>query len=418
MYNYNKNLNLFKFFNKLIEESEDKKLIYRKLILLNFIYDFFPSTLKIAKNKKELKKGHLKRIKKEPEIFFNNEFIYFNEEVFRFLIIDIDHKKRGINKILEILNEKFIIPNWIIETTKGFQIAFIIDKPFITKEEYQSTSKIIIKNNEVIKKWGDRDIAKYALFVLKKLSILLDGDPNAIRLKGFFRNPIGQANNKKLFFYTSRKYLISELDFYAPDIEKKIKKEKKPNGNPGGNFTSNINNKITIKTVAYNLLQGNLNYLNYITIGKRNSFLWYYGMYLSKIDPDWENRLDFYNNNLNNPLGADEMDSIKKSIKNYNSKNKNFINLGGYNLWTNKLKSLYMKEYRKRKGITEATREEKKEMNKTKILQAIYKYKKENSGKVPSIRKLAKILGMSKNTINKYIKELKKDPKYAPVFNK
>jgi len=110
------------------------------------------------------------------------------------------------------------------------------------------------------------------------------------------------------------------------------------------------------------------------------------------------------------------MENIKKSIIKYTSSGKNFVGLGSYELWTPELKNLYIKQYQKKKGIIKYHRDELKEMNKTKVLQAIYKLKGE--GKKVSIRKVAEISKLNKNTVNKYFKELKEDPRFSCLFEK
>jgi hypothetical protein len=388
-YNYNKKIKNIKLFDK--EE-------YKKLTLLNYIIDLFPKTLLVSETKTTLKNKGIKRVKKNIDIFFKNEFIYFNEEVCNFIIIDIDHKKYSIYNFLMELRDYNIIPNWIVETTKGYQLGWILDRPFVVKKEFQSEK--------------DKKLESYSLYIQKCLSYHFEGDENSFRIKGVFRNPIGQSN-KKLYFNVNYKYQLNELDvFYLPTqtLQKK--------GNFGGNFHKNDKEIINIKTIIIKLLNGELSFLNNVKIGQRNSFIWYLGMYLSKTNKnDWENRLDFYNSNLIQPLKENEMENIKKSIKKYNKEKKNFITIGGYNSWTKEMKNIYQKEYQKKKGIVKYSREERKEVYKNKILNTIIKYKKENN-KVPSIRKISNISKISKNTVNKYVKELKSNKEYNYLFEK
>jgi hypothetical protein len=274
-----------------------------------------------------------------------------------------------------------------------------LEKPFVIKKEFQSEK--------------DKKLESYSLYIQKCLSYHFEGDENSIRIKGVFRNPIGQSKGKKLYFNVNYKYSLDELDiFYLPTqtLQKK--------GNFGGNFHKDNKEIINIKTIIIKLLNGELSFLNNVKIGQRNSFIWYLGMYLSKTNKnDWENRLDFYNNNLKNKLEGNEMENIKKSIKKYNKEKKNFINIGSYKNWTKEMKNIYQKEYQKKKGIVKYSREERKEVYKNKILNTIIKYKKENN-KVPSIRKISDILSFDKNTVNKYIKILKEKEEYNYLFEK
>jgi len=110
------------------------------------------------------------------------------------------------------------------------------------------------------------------------------------------------------------------------------------------------------------------------------------------------------------------MENIKKSIIKYTRNNRNFVGLGSYEMWTKKMKNLYMKNYLKKKGIVKYSNEERKEINKNKVLKTIYELRKNNEK--PSIRKISKLCGLSKNTVNKYVKELKSDPKFSILFEK
>ena len=171
-----------------------------------------------------------------------------------------------------------------------------------------------------------------------------------------------------------------------------------------------------IKYFVEEVASGNLNILKNIDVGYRNSFIWYLGMYLIKISQDWEERLNTYNINLKKPLGEVEMENIKKSIIKYTKNNKNFVGLGSYELWTPELKNMYIKQYQKKKGIIKHHRDEWYEINKTKVLQAIYKLRSEN--KKVSIRRVADECGLNKNTVNKYFKELKADARFSFLFEK
>jgi len=398
MYNYNKS-------NKFTKENKkDFVNFVKKSVLINLFRPRFPQFFITAKNKKELKKGNIcKKSKNKSETFFTNEYIYYNTYTFNFFILDIDHKNYKINDFIEILDEKFIAPpNWIVETNSGYQLGFILEKPFNLYENNLSEKDKLLK--------------KYTLYLQKKMLKLLNGDFNACRLKGFWKNPIGINLNKfKLFVNNKNLFNLSDFDFFDIEEEKEILKMLNKNkGNLGGDFHKN---KEKIKLFAYKLLvEYDLNILKEVKKGYRNSFLWYIGMNLIKRDPKrWEEKLNIYNINLEEPLGENEMNNIKKSILKYTRQNKNFINLGGYNTWTPELKREYINNYRLKKGIVKMTREQQKQTNKNKVLQSVYKLKKKNLK--PSIRNIMKECGLSKNVVNKYVKELKQDPKFSVLFS-
>jgi len=389
-YNYNKNYTNKKIFiNNL-----------KKNILFNLFYSRFPSNLIVSKTKSSLKKGKLlKNIDKKEEIFFNNQYIYYNQYTFNFFILDIDHKNYTINDFINILDDNFISPpSWIVETNGGYQMGFILEKPFNLNEKYLSKR--------------DETLIKYTKYLLKKMLNLFQGDFNTIRLQGFWKNPIGVNKKYKLFVNKNNFFNLSDFDIYSPIFDEIQKKENKK-GNEGGNFHSE---RETIKYLVKELVKGNLNILKNIKEGYRNSFIWYLGMYLIKHDEDWEEKLNTYNINIKEPLKRIEMESIKRSIKNYTKKKKNFVNLGNYELWTPELKNIYIKNYQKKKGIIKHHRDEQKEFNKNKVLQSIYKLRSE--GKKISIRKVSVECGLNKNTVNKYFKLLKQDEKFKVLFEK
>ena len=393
-YNYNKN-----YINKKIFVNN-----FKKNILLNLFYDRFPQKLTIAKTKSELKKGKVKKnIVKSKDVFLKNEYIYYNQYTYNFLILDIDHKNYKINDFINILDEHFISPpNWIIETNSGYQIGFILEKPFNLYSNKLSES--------------DKKAIKYTKYLLKKMLFLFGGDFNAVRLQGFWKNPMGVNLDKfKLFVNKNNFFNLSDFDIYLPTFDSIDKKEKeiKKKGNLGGDFHTEKNK---IKYFVEEVVSGNLNMLKNIDVGYRNAFIWYLGMYLIKISQDWEERLNTYNINLKKPLDDTEMEGIKRSIKNYTREKKNWVNLGKYELWTPELKSMYINNYRKKKGIIKHHRDELKEINKNKVLQAIYKLRGE--GKKLTNKNISEYSGLGLTTVKKYKKLLKDDSRFACLFEK
>ncbi len=341
------------------------------------------------------KNGKTNKIEKNEGI--KKKFIFFNSQVIKFLIIDIDNKKTFENKfeIIEFLNDYNIIPSYVLDSNKGYHVGFILKKA------------IPLDNTKAV---------DFARDTLKKLSLLLGGDSNALRLKGRFRNPLLHDT-----FYTNFEYdLIDIIDnipgYILNDITINHNENKK------------VHKKIEkLKELILKVLN-NIVYIKNVEEGFRNAFLWYLGMIISKnfqylptpkklIEFEKiEEQIYFYNNNLTNPLEKKEIESIINSVKKYYLKGRIMVGLGSYNNWTKEMKNMYIKNYRKEKKIIKHTNEERKEINKNKVLQSIYKLKKE--GEKISIRKIQKKCDLAVGTIKKYVDELKKDPKFSSLFKK
>lgn len=380
----------------IITYEKIEKIDFRKEILLQLFLKSFPKKFQVAETKKKLKQSKVFYTFKTPKTFLKNEYVYYNKFTFNFLIVDIDTKIRGIREIIELLDEYFIAPpTWICETNNGYQVGFALEKPFLINGETLSEKDKILK--------------KYAANMLKNMHELLGGDPQSLRLQGFYKNPIYLNLDKFKLFVTKNKFNLSDFDIILPKKKKITNKKNAPNA--GGDFHTDTNK---IKFLAQEfLLNFNFNILHQITIGLRNSFLWYVGMFLSKQTDDWIDRLYTYNLNLTNPLKEEELLHIIKSIENYNRQNKNFV--GGYNTFTKENKNKYMKKYRLKKKIHKQTREQQKEENKNKVLEAIYELRSKKEKL--TIRNIAKQAKLSKNVTNKYVKELKEDNKFKVLFD-
>jgi len=338
------------------------------------------------------KKNDKKNIVKKEDGILKN-FIFYNSQVVKFLIVDIDSKKNFKSKfeIYEFLSDYNIIPTWILDTKKGFHVGFILK------------NAIPYKNTKAI---------EYAKDVLKKLNKFLGGDINAVRLKGRFRNPLLHDT-----FYTLNTYDLIDINDNIPAY---ILNEIIINHNENKIVHHDIKKlkELILKTL------NNINYIKNVEVGFRNSFIWYMGMMIAKNFQDLplpiklkefekvEEQIHFYNNNLKNPLKTKEINIIINSYL----KGKIMVGLGDYKMWTNEMKKLYINRYRKEKGIIKHSREEQKEINKNKVLQAIYKLKKE--GKKIKKTEIQKISKLSKRTVDKYVKELKSDPKFSILFEK
>ena len=332
-------------------------------------------------------------IEKEKGIL--KKFIFYNSQVIKFLIIDIDDKKTFKNKfeIIEFLNDYNIIPSYVLDSKKGYHVGFILKNAI----PYDNTKAV-----------------EYARDTLKKLSLLLGGDSNAVRLKGRFRNPL--LHNT---FYTNFEYNLIDISDNIPFF---ILNDITINHNSNKKVHKNITE---LKELILKVLN-DINYIKNIKIGYRNSFLWYLGMIISK---NFQNlptarklvefekikeQIYFYNNNLKEPLNEKEVESIINSIKKYYMKGKIMVGLGSYNNWTKEMKNMYIKNYLRKKGKVKHSNEERKEINKNKVLQSIYKLRKE--GEKITMRNIQKNCKLSLRTIKKYIDELKNDPKFSSLF--
>ena len=342
------------------------------------------------------KKDAGKRVVEKNKGILRN-FIFYNSKVVKFIIVDIDNKNTFENKfeLLEYLKDFNLIPSWVLDTNKGYHVGYILKNAI----PYENKTSI-----------------KFARDTLKKLSLFLGGDPNALRLSGRFRNPLMHDT-----FYTNFTYdLIDIIDNIPETILENIKIEH----NKNKKFHKNI----------YSLKQLILEVMNDITKiknvkpGFRNSFLWYTGMIIAKNFQHLslneklvefekiKEKIYFYNNNMEFPLENEEVETIIKSIKKYYLKGKIMVGLGGYNSWTKEMKNLYMKKYLKEKGIIKHSNEERKEINKNKVLQAVYRLR--GKGEKLSVRKIANECKLGKTTVAKYVNELKKDSKFAVLFDK
>ena len=331
-------------------------------------------------------------IKKEQGLL--KKFIFFNSKVVKFLIIDIDDKNTFNNmyEIYEFLADYNIIPTYILTTDKGYHVGYMLKNPI----PYNNIKAV-----------------NFAKDTLKKLSLLLGGDSNALRLKGRFRNPL--LHNT---YYTCLEYdlidIIDNIPQYIIDINIQHNENKKVH-----------KNIFELKKLVLKVLN-NINYIKNIKKGYRNAFLWLLGMIIAKnfqhlptakkiIEFEKiKEQIYFYNNNLTEPLSEKEVKSITESVKKYYMKGLIMVGLGSYNNWTKEMKKMYMKNYKKQKGIIKEHREEKKEINKNKVLQAIYKLKKDN--KKITTRGIAEVCGLSKSTVANYIKELKQDSRFKNLF--
>ncbi len=377
------------YYNKKIDLNKHFYILnyYHKKFLDNFINGLpkFFDAVDRKNNKKNV-------LKKEDGV--KKKFIFFNSQVIKFLIVDIDDKKTFENKyeIIEFLNDYNIIPSYVLDSQKGYHVGFILKKaiPFSNKKAVD-----------------------FARDTLKKLSLLLGGDQFALRLKGRFRNPLLHDT-----YYTNFEYDLSDLiegvPYFIGDLEIQHNKNKK------------VHKNITeLKSLVLKVLN-NINYIKNVEIGYRNSFLWYLGMIIAKNFQHLptarklvefekiEKQICLYNNNFKNKLEDKEIQNIIKSVKGYYMSNKITVGMGNFNNWTPEMKNIYKKNYRKNKGITKEHREEKKEKNKNKVLQSIYQLKKEKEK--TTMRNIQKKCNLSLRTIKKYVDELKEDPRFSSLF--
>ena len=378
---YNKNFTKQKHFNILNYYHKEFIELFK-----NGLPNYFD-----AVNKKDAKK---RIVEKNKGILRN--FIFYNSKVIKFIIVDIDNKNEFENKfeLLEYLKDFNLVPSWILDTKKGYHIGYILK------------NAVPYENKKAV---------EFAKDTLKKLSLFLGGDKNALRLRGRFRNPLMHDT-----FYTLNTYdLIDIIDNIPETILENIKIEH----NKNKKFHKNI---YSLKQLIFEVIN-DITKIKNVKKGFRNSFLWYTGMIIAKnfqhlSIPEKikefekiKEKIHFYNNNMEFPLENEEVETIIKSIYKYYMKGKIMVGLGGYNTWTKEMKNIYMKNYLKNKGIIKHSNEERKEINKNKVLQAVYKLRGEKEKL--SVRKIASVCGLGKTTVAKYVKELKENNKYKHLFN-
>ena len=378
---YNKNFTKQKHFNILNYYHKEFIELFK-----NGLPNYFD-----AVNKKDAKK---RIVEKNKGILRN--FIFYNSKVIKFIIVDIDNKNEFENKfeLLEYLKDFNLVPSWILDTNKGYHVGYILK------------NAIPYENKKAV---------EFAKDTLKKLSLFLGGDKNALRLRGRFRNPLMHDT-----FYTLNTYdLIDIIDNIPETILENIKIEH----NKNKKFHKNI---YSLKQLIFEVIN-DITKIKNVKKGFRNSFLWYTGMIIAKnfqhlSIPEKikefekiKEKIHFYNNNMEFPLENEEVETIIKSIYKYYMKGKIMVGLGGYNTWTKEMKNIYIKNYLKNKGIIKHSNEERKEINKNKVLQAVYKLRGEKEKL--SVRKIASVCGLGKTTVAKYVKELKENNKYKHLFN-
>ena len=371
----------------------DKHFFILKYYHLDFLNNFI-SGLPRYFDAVDRKNGKTNQIKRDQGI--KKKFIFYNSQVIKFLIVDIDDKKTFKNKfeIIEFLNDYNIIPSYVLDSKKGYHVGFILKNAI---------------------PYNNKKSVDFARDTLKKLSLLLDGDQFALRLKGRFRNPLLHDT-----YYTDLKYdlidLIDNIPYFILDDNIQHNKNKKVH------YDKDKLKKLVLKVL------NNINYIKNVEVGYRNAFIWYTGMIIAKNFQHLpiarklvefekiKEQINFYNINLKNPLEDKEITNIIESVKGYFMNNKITVGMGNYNTWTKEMKNMYMQNYQKKNGKVKHSNEERKVINKNKVLQSIYKLKK--SGKKISMRKIAEVSKLGKTTVNKYVNELKKDKKFNSLFEK
>jgi hypothetical protein len=372
-------------------ERFDKSQYLRQKFKENFIKNL-PKYIRAFKTKGKFNRK--KRIYVETAVE-NYKFIEYNKEVCAFLIVDIDHRKKEVWEIFEILRERNILPSFFIYTSRGYQIGWELEHPFVLNEKYQKETD---KRNE-----------KYAKLILKKLTYLLDGDFNAVRLKGIWRNPL----KNKSRVYPSKRYLLNELDIFVEFIDQKEEiKTQELYFHTDGN---NIKNKVA------QILLDRTNIKN-VRIGERNSVLWYTGMFLTKeiiktssSKKEIMKKFTFVkkslfelNKNLQNPLAKKEVKNIVKSITKYLNTNSIYVSFGNANEWDKNTRKKYMRIYRLKNGLVKKSNEQRKREHLRKVANALTQTNK--------IAEAVKISGLGKTAFYKYYKILKNNLKVLFLY--
>lgn len=384
-------------------------------MLFNNLLKSLPKNIRYAvKSKKELKTG---KSAYTEYILKKAKWIEYNKYTINFLILDIDIKYKFDKNLSEeenielakkyypytsvktILNyiktETFLpIPTWILETDKGFQIAWQLKVPFPTN--YKSKSY------------------KYGLYILKNLSLYFGADQNAVRLKGIWRNPLLHRH-----IYTGNTTELAELEVVSEikKEKKKFKEHKKIKHkimhiDNEEFWQKEIEKRQIAKQLAWKIYEGG-EIIN-LSEGVRNNTLWYYGMILARYkEKNILQKLLEINKITGAFLDKNEIENIYTSIMRYKKEGKLYISKksknydpenifqcgkGNYSTWTKEEKKYYINNYRINKGIVKKSNIQKAIERNKKIEKAIEIYKN------PSIKEIALITGYSSRYIRKIIK--------------
>lgn len=379
-----------------------------------------PKNIRYAvKSKKELKTG---KSGYSEYVLKKAKWIEYNKYTVNFLILDIDIKYKYNSDLSEEENLKLIkkyypytsidtilnyiktetflaIPTWILETDKGFQIAWQLKTPFPTNFKSKAY--------------------KYGLYILRNLALYLGADQNAVRLKGIWRNPL-----KHKYLYTNNKIELNELEI-IPEIKSIPSKKEKRKNNKIKHRIMHIENEsfwheeITkrqiAKELAWKLYEGGE--IISLSKGLRNNTLWYYGMILARYkEKNILQKLLTVNKITEAFLSDTEIENIYRSIIRYKKEGKLYISKkskrydtenpfqcgkGNYPTWSREEKRFYINNYRISKGIVKKSNLQKKIQRNKSIEKAIELYK------YPTIKDIAKISGYTERYIRKIIQNTK-----------
>jgi hypothetical protein len=356
---------------------------YENSTLFNILIDTLPSYLRAFKTKSFKGKKPIKR-----ELALQNaKWLEFNKHTVNYMILDIDDNRFAKLSTLEFYIECMHLPKptWILQTDRGYHIAYRISVPFPTIYKSKAYKKVLAIKEAYIQ--------------------VLEADRHARNIKGVYRNPIMHEH-----IFNDVNYTLDELDIRDNYIKPTFIYCKPP-----------VDTQISAesKKMARSMLRGTKVLLEQ---SMRNSTLFYYGMLIQKKGLDVEQELDKANDKHCYPiLPHKEVERIAKSVDQY--KNKNFVPLHdkNYSEWSKEDKAKYMREYRARKRSKDmATRSENMtQINKKKAQESKQKvydtvnglYAENYKSKTGNwkYKKIADYLGLSVNTVRKYIKEYEND---------
>jgi len=383
----------------MIIKQEKKK---GKIKMNSFTVELYQNNCNF-RNDTELLKFLIKRLPKKIRAFKEKKFssnitlntiyalkscrwIEYNQGWVNMLLFDLDYKITVEEAFLECIFKINHKPTFVLETDKGVHIAYALKN--IIKYDWEKTIRL-------------------ARYVKEAITELLKADKfGSLKIKGIWRNPLLHKNIfiKNLYNLEDFKHLITERKHY-------------------------IINDINITTTKIN--KNNFSF----KLGNRNNYIFYNAMKEIK-EADYTKIYNYiYNLNIKESIKNNvekledrELQKIAKSVLRYNLNNKNYvgkikkeINRGVMKF--EKIKNLNKKEYEKevkRRQRLSAHRTNK--ILKEKRIEIMTQRKKKTKQKIKeaietlktldekiTITKIAKETNLSRQTISKYLKELKEE---------
>lgn len=338
----------------------------------------FSDKLKATNEKKDLEK-FVNYIDKY-EALHKNFIWYGNHRATQFCIIDIDNENTPFKQYIETVKYTLgLEPTWILKSSKGYHVGFILDTPVFANDKSQVDKLTSLK---------------------KTLSLLLNADTSgSLRHYGYWRNPL------------NHKSYLNPVTFNINKLEKKI--------NHRFHSSFSLFDEPKINEQKLEQKKNGLSWLNVekegFKEGNRNNYLFRTGvrlLYQGLITNEY--LLDTLLQINNNTLPLKEVQSIAKSILKYNitpnTVNQVKIERPKRGEYSNELFNNKIHNYRdgnkvelERQRIGQVISSAKKIIKSVQTIQEAYK-KLYSEGKTITNKKLSLLSGRSKRTVQYYKK--------------